>query len=510
MKLVQAAMLALAATFPLGDCLNMFQRSGGRSSASDDGGASSSAGSSAGSGSSGDAFDASNAHHSIFHLSVADIDSPTFWSVFTGMICFTIVIDRLQAKGNDIAEQSAGNAMIWRRVNAELMMFGIVAISIFMFTNFMGSIPEHTYLIVEFVDILCSCGCCGLILIAGILLISVQSQSKHYEVYEREPTKVLTAEEQRAEDELCVTGRHGSRSMNVNKSEYLALVSLWKDTHKVPENFHYHDYLKMCLQRNSCNLMEISWPTWAMLLFICIAGLGTRKQRNGAATSDGYLLEMIFVDWMLCLLHVLLMIHVYKAQAEFHVVANRVLASGEKHVEVTLTPQWLTVTKFITQNLAFCNAFLMAMFFMHEMYNLKSYSTIWYVFLVLPLIFNFIYALPFVVASVAWVEAFFVLDPEGMEMLLEELQSDERDVRFIRDRWEALGKPELDIKEPMTQEVMHNQFYKLGLHISEPRNNRLFRILDDDSTGTVSSEEFFLMLKEDHFSSMDKKNVEAK
>jgi len=495
MKLVRAAMMALAATSPLGDCLMVFRQSDG--SPGGDGGSSAAdvvgAGSSAGSGSSSDA---SSAHHSIFQLSVADIDSPTFWRVFTLMIVFTIAIDRLQARGEYFAEQNVGNQMVWRRVNAELMMFGIVAISIFVFTNFMGSMSEHTYLTLEFVDILCSCGCCGLILVAGILLISVQSQSNNYEVYEREATSVLSAEQAAKEDELCVTGRHGNRSMNVSKTEYLALVNLWKDTHKVPKNFHYHDYLKMCLQRNCCNLMEIHWQTFGILLFICIVGFGSRKQKDGAATSDCYLLEMIFVGWTLCLLHIFMMIHVYKVQANFHVLARRALASGDKHVENPLSPAWSTNTKFVVQNLAFCNSFLMAMFFMHEMYNLKAYSTIWYVFLVLPLVFNFMYALPFLVSSVAWVEAFFVMDPECMEMLMEDLQADQRDIKFIRARWEALGKPELDIKDPMSQVEMHSIFKKIGLHISEPRNRRLFNILDGDSTGTVSAEEMFLMLKE--------------
>jgi len=478
-------------------------------------GASGSAGSSGSSGSSGGGV---SAHHSIFELSIADIDSPVFWSCFTLMIVFTIIIDRLQARGNYWADRNAGNLMIWRRVNAELMMFGIVAISIFIFSNLVGTIPETTFLIVEFVDILCSCGCCALILIAGILLIMIRRMSQHYKEYEQaedvgpgtsyktmgvkelrvvkdqdqsesEPEETLLADKKSSTMNCC-------RVRNINKAEWQAMVFMWKDLHKVPHNFKYHDYLKRCLQCNVCNVMEISWPTWAMQLVVCLLGWFIRQQRKGAVDSNTYMLQMTCLNWASVFVHVGLVMYVYLAQSAFLVEARKALASGAKKVESSLTKDWSTNVRFIAQNLAFCNAFLMTMFFMHEWSNLKGYNWSWYVLLALPWLFNFVYALPFIVSSTAWMEAFLVLDPDSMEMLLEELQADERDMKFVRERWEALGKPKFDTDEGYSEEEMDELFTSLGFHISSSRNKRLFIILDKDDSGMVDAEELLLMLND--------------
>merc|ERR1719473_1109827 len=66
------------------------------------------------------------------------------------------------------AQSNRCNKMFVDRIVSELMMFGVVAISVFVFTQ-LSSFPEHTHNLFEFTDVLCSFGACFLILV-GIVL----------------------------------------------------------------------------------------------------------------------------------------------------------------------------------------------------------------------------------------------------------------------------------------------------------------------------------------------------
>merc|ERR1712224_154830 len=82
--------------------------------------------------------------------------------------------------------------MFVERVVAELMMFGVVAISVFVFSQ-VASMGEHTHHLFEFCDVLCSFGACFLILM-GIVLFGFRRlfewrQDSHIPL---DPAQVLT------------------------------------------------------------------------------------------------------------------------------------------------------------------------------------------------------------------------------------------------------------------------------------------------------------------------------
>ena len=61
--------------------------------------------------------------------------------ITTAMFGFTFVVDRVQWVIDRLAFGDRCNEMFVRRVNAELQIFGLVAISLFIGQNLMGSMP---------------------------------------------------------------------------------------------------------------------------------------------------------------------------------------------------------------------------------------------------------------------------------------------------------------------------------------------------------------------------------
>merc|ERR1719387_402619 len=107
---------------------------------------------------------------SIFKMHAKDLHSPTFWGTVTGMLAFTILVDRAQALAAWGAGNNRCNKMFLERVTSELMMFGVVAISVFLVSQTF-TFSETGHLIFEFVDILCSFAACALILMGGVLFL---------------------------------------------------------------------------------------------------------------------------------------------------------------------------------------------------------------------------------------------------------------------------------------------------------------------------------------------------
>ena len=66
-----------------------------------------------------------------------------------------------------------------KRLNAELMMFGVVAITLFLLENSI-ELSHHMHMIFEFVDILCSAGACTLIMVGALVFGMLSHLRRHY------------------------------------------------------------------------------------------------------------------------------------------------------------------------------------------------------------------------------------------------------------------------------------------------------------------------------------------
>jgi len=436
------------------------------------------------------------AHHSVFELGLDYIDTETYWRMMCGMIMFTIFVDRCQALGEEWAEWSPVNKMMWARITTELMMFGIVAVSIFVVTNLWDEIPSHIYLLVEFVDILCSIGCCSLICVSGILLGTVKLQEKRWTRYERWATSGAVSEHH--DEDLAHHGdvQHTELSRtSVGAAEYKAMVTCFKKLHSTPKRFHYDEYQKIGLARISCSIMAIRWPIWLMLLALNVFGYVARLKRGPAADSHTYILHLAIVHWSVLWLHAGIMVYVDMSCKKFlALLANAV--DQDKAVPNFLGEHWAHRMKLFTQLVAVTNAFLLALFLMNDLYILHNRSFIWYVVLLLPVLSNALFSLPFIVSRISMLEVFYVMDPEYLDVYLTELSIAEEDLRYMRERWKAKGEPFMQSDRLMTLDVFIKVCQEVGIALSEKRAKRIFAVYDADSSGDIDPQELLEALSE--------------
>merc|ERR1719261_707918 len=101
------------------------------------------------------------------------------------MLLFTIIIDRCENSLTRLAANSKTETMLLQRINAELMMFGIVGLGVFIGTNIVSDIPAEFFQVFEFTDILCSLGACGLIGIASVLFVLRRVMERRWTVLEQ-------------------------------------------------------------------------------------------------------------------------------------------------------------------------------------------------------------------------------------------------------------------------------------------------------------------------------------
>merc|ERR1719329_1470628 len=96
------------------------------------------------------------------------------------MIAFCILVDRTQALLDHMAEGSPTNERFLQKVYTELLMFGVVAVTLFMLMQITTSISARAMTIITFIDVLCSMGACSLIGIAGVLSVLRKIYWKHW------------------------------------------------------------------------------------------------------------------------------------------------------------------------------------------------------------------------------------------------------------------------------------------------------------------------------------------
>lgn len=297
-------------------------------------------------------------HHSIFALRFATLDDPAFWVIMAGMICFTIVVDRVEAFAAMHARYSKTEQMFLARVNSELMLFGCIGLSLFIFSNVFAEIPQHYYLLFEFADILCSLGACGMVLMALILYLmrhrserrwrafelefvrqrtyeSEEVDSSEYEAsYVKDPTSepastIEAPEVSHVSDPPTIAeagakegasplqrrpsvteaftgvvrgvrkGIRGGLGLPVSKdyNDYQFMARIFRQDHDLPDDFDYSMYLAECLARNACDMMDVKLAVWVSLLACFLGGLVLNEMRKSRLTSLHYLECIAALNW---------------------------------------------------------------------------------------------------------------------------------------------------------------------------------------------------------------------
>mmetsp|Transcript_137082 Transcript_137082/g.292786 ORF Transcript_137082/g.292786 Transcript_137082/m.292786 type:complete len:646 (+) Transcript_137082:180-2117(+) len=457
-------------------------------------------------------------HHSIFQLRFQVVNRTTFWSIFCLMIIFTIVIDWLQTLAATHARNSKTEQLFISRINAELMMFGCVGLLMFVLENGLSHVPESQSILIEFVDILCSLGACNLIAIAAMLFHTGKRWKKHWQNFEcpRDEDKELDGSGQKSFG-VGTLRRFGPR-------EYKVMAQNFCKRQKI-NSFPYSDYLTECLARNACELMNINWRMWAVLLVVtCLLLLHNMYRESGARVEYStafYLTFFAVLNWISFCVYAGILFWTYYAHRVLIKHLDKISEASEEPEQETRElaedqqekdkeekaswTGWAIRVKFCMQGVSLTNSFLISIYVMIVHYNLarEGYSWLWSIFILIPLILSLVVLLPVMITNYTIVKAFFVPDSESIDSVIQTLNQLDHDLQYLRRQWADQGLAEAALHADanptstgeMSKEGLAEVLANLGLHVSRARLDRLFMEFDFNKDGAVDFSEIIRKLE---------------
>jgi len=476
-------------------------------------------------------------HHSIFELSFSQLDRATFWFVFACMLAFTIVVDRLDSKAAQLAANKYAEQMFLSRVHAELMMFGCVGLCLFGMSN-TTDLNHDQELIVEFVDILCSMGACGLIVMAGVLFAMRKYNVKCWKEQEQFDLKsefrdavesqdgAETKQKETKQNTFFNATMMGSKmvdfvSNGLKPIDYQVMAKRFRSLHHLPDDFSYSEYLNQTLTLNACEIMDVKWYTWFSFLIIVLIFFVARLIAEPHFSNLFYIIVFTVTDWVILLDFFVMLWIVDSAVKSLKVDIHK---QEEPHADdesllsqeidddgsllhggsfrfkfkkrLPLSPigeRWVMAIRFGMQFVALLNSFLLSAYFMHLRHNLNAagFHWSWRLLLLLPLFINLFVMLPVITSRFTMVEAYFSPDKNAFDVTLQQLTQLELDFAHIRQMWIAKKKPKFPIGEQgVDEEGLDKILSGFGIYVSQARCHRIFEALDVDQGGTVTTEEF--------------------
>jgi hypothetical protein len=461
-------------------------------------------------------------HLSIFELPFKQVDRSLFWIIFALMLVFTIVVDRGQAWAEAKSEQNPAEKMFLVRINAELMMFGTVGLLLFILGN-LRDLPHDEEVIVEFVDILCSMGACGLIAIAAILFIVRKMMQARWSVLEEmnlidhaiEPSGPI---KEGVIKQMLDTNR-------LSAMDYQIMTKSFGSAHGLPDTFPYTEYLGQTLVRNACDIMEIRWYSWLVILAVVTVFGVARYIRGTPHDNMVYIIGFAMSNWATLVLYFALMLRVNlshsrlvgqlrKEEGILKAQNAKVPPRGQKlyeskkdkaHEKDDMEQKgigWSAQVKFGMQILALVNSFLLSFYFMHLQYNLRAAGLYWAwrPFLLFPLLTCLFIMLPVIVTRFTVAEAYFSPDLDALSASLKQLHMLEDDFDGIRKAWLGAGKPDFPaLEKGVDSEGLGALLFDMGIHIAPARVRRVFFALDEDKSDSVTRDELMKMLENEDF-----------
>jgi len=444
-------------------------------------------------------------HYSIFQMKFRQVNRLSFWVIFSLMLIFTIIIDRLQAYAQDMVAQSHTEKMFLERINSELMMFGCVGLFMFIMENLVTHLPDDQAKLVEFVDILCSMGACNLIAEAFTLFAARSVFAKRWHKLEH----------QRLSRMSNVDGARGRSLAHwlphlMDASEYQWMATRFKQEHQLPSSFEYFHYLNESLAKSACDLMNIDWRMWgALLLFTMTWALFLYTGMDISHTVVLYFDAVLAVNWASCLCFLVLFLLALRGYNKLQLYLTN--ARSETGAPKSLSFEeaqdwkfWAATMQICMQGACLTNSFLISTYVMLVNYNLRQegYNISWSFFMLLPLLLSLVVFMPLKVCLFTVVNAFFCADSSAVDRVLEMGTRLADDLRYLKRQLQSLGGVELIDKYlkahptvDMTEQELGKLIKSFGVHISNERIKRICMDLDADDSGTVEMEEFVKVLK---------------
>lgn len=232
-------------------------------------------------------------HHSIFKIKSTALNGKPFKYLMCFMLFFTLLVDRLQALAEWWAGSDRVKVMFVQRIIAELMVFGTVAIALFIFEN-LQDIPSDIHLLFEFVDVWISFAACFLILLGLVLNYLRSAEKKRFHRQISSCDDFLHAlQVHDSIDRIPSPVLYAARS-EVLRAQFFCRYQLgWR-------TFSYDMYMNESIGQAMCDLINIGWVTWVILLVCWLSWTGTHEVLGlGALTIESYIIGCLIVTWVI-------------------------------------------------------------------------------------------------------------------------------------------------------------------------------------------------------------------
>lgn len=424
-------------------------------------------------------------HHSIFCITFATLDSMYFHCLLIGMLAFTIVVDRLESVAKFLASGNASHQRFLKRVNAEIMMFGFVGLGVFLFSQLERPSNSH-FVFFEFVDIFCSLGAVVIIIMAVVLFAMQKRLERTY---------------------CCLESpQDHSTSAIAHQSKLSIMRDRFRTKHNLAPDFDFSLYLRESLAKNVCDLMDISWVTWIVLLFGVGVFTFVRWLLGPLFTlPTSYIAAYTVGAWTTWVLHIIILGIVTRSSARLdedlgmaNASSNIGGAQGLRGAETPLeasafSARQCAVIEQVLQVVSITTGAFWALYFMHLIYNISvsGLSTLWHVAILLPLLLNLLLHLPAIIAKYSLLQAYYDPDHEIMDDTIARIAQIDEDIRFMRRQLKHRSGWERDLPTAFRGSKDLASFLS-GLQVvfAGERVERLFQAIDKDASGTIDADEF--------------------
>lgn len=471
--------------------------------------------------------------HSIFMMGLTELDCKDFWLIVFCMLVFTIFIDRLQWYLTMKAEGNRCNKMFVDRVVGELMMFGVVAISVFIMTQLLHNhMAEHTEHLFEFTDVLCSFGACFLILVGMVLFVFRTwfefNQDSHLPL---DPKQILSDLERVGSLKELGSSQVASLQNSVKRAQFFARHKLTRKT------FSWNMFLIETLNEGICDMINLNWITWVFSILLVGGFLIWRNVVGHMGTIYpfahphlvGYLV-CTWLNWLSCLIEYVcirlthdqlrnqlgltsveaMRVSVKEAQRLESAIDQDEPAQIDKKEEFDAAIESIgkksRVFAQLTQMLSLAMCFMAGFYVMHLIYNINHFKDedhwVWHLAFLVPMATGLFVLTPLMILENASIQAFCDPSHDVMDSVIEQVHQAGSDLKFVKTQLETASGKGADTKayvlslfqaadvnkdEIISLKEFKSVLSKVGAKVGKERAKRLFAWITQDK-GEVSAQ----------------------
>lgn len=475
-------------------------------------------------------------HESVFAIKYNDFNNKMFWSMAACLFIYTFAIDIVKEKVIHATRTERCNRVFVDRLFAELMVFGVVAMSVFAISQ-CYTMPMATFSLFEFSDILISFGA-FFVIFTGIAFFRLRDiEDKHLEkLYHQEQEEVNDVVSQ-ADDikalPLLVMDR---AALEVTRSQFFLLNRLDGDT------FSWSIYVVESLNADICKFIEINQFTWLFLMGISVCIWLMHLAFGPVALSgdlSSYMVRLVSASWLTVLVMAIIGLQARHVRHKMnymlgltdirelrHALGMAVSSSGVVDTFQARQEDKMDALKLqckiifqASQVTAVCMSVQLGFYFMHVLYNLVTFGMPWWwhLLFIAPPCIAFGLLLPYILIQFTHVRSF--IDPDGdvIDAVIEGVGQAFHDLRFVQRQLEKKAQSEMPVFSASLKEYRSwavQEFEKasgsvegapatewskdefvsalnyIGVHVSKARAHRLFKVLAYEQGGMLKIEDF--------------------